>query len=366
MNHFINNFLSLIFVLLMVSCESKHSPKVVSEITIEAIGNVYYIPNSISSNENNTVITLFNASDKSIWIYQIDSNNSVTSKNIHSHFLEQCYNFQLYIKSIDSIYHLKERDNFISILDSNGNPSSRLWLDTDFIHSNPENNVKIFNNSIFLATATHVHNVAIGISRALYYQETKPISQIELGSDSILKNYIYGKFPNCYTKDNQNFNDWHPDICATNTSAILVSFACDDSVYLYQNMRLSKSILCKSAYIDEFESIPDNKSFDMTYTISYILHEPKYWDIRYNKYKDSYYRIVKHKDILIDENTVDLEKSKWSIIIMDSNFNIMNEFVFKRNEYSYLFITPSAKGLYLRNLLISNSKDSLTLTLFDL
>jgi hypothetical protein len=241
----------------------------------------------------------------------------------------------------------------------------RLWLDTGSIVTAPINIVRLINQHIIIGNATHNHNVGIDSSRALYYKETKTISQIEFCSDSIARNTLYGKFPSSYTKDNLNFYNWFPSISETSSTEILVTYARDDSIYLYNNTKLIKSRLCKSKYIDEFIPLTEKQGFDRAYSISYQWHEPRYLDVIYNKYRDTYYRLVKHKDVLINENKVDMEQSTWSIIVMDSDLNVIHEYVLNRNEYSFMYAFPCAKGLYVKNA-TSKTDKRFKLTLLDI
>lgn len=63
-----------------------------------------------------------------------------------------------------------------------------------------------------------------------------------------------------YKNNNYGFNDWFPVICPWEENLCLMSFACDDSVYLYKNGVKEKAFLCKSRYIDGFVPFDDPKA----------------------------------------------------------------------------------------------------------
>jgi hypothetical protein len=77
------------------------------------------------------------------------------------------------------------------------------------------------------------------------------------------------------------------------------------------------------------------------------LFEPQYLKLMYNKYENQYYRIAKHP---IDSKSKDgnrIEKMEWSIIVMNSEFEVINEVVFDYRYHSPELVLPSNnRGLY--------------------
>ena len=93
--------------------------------------------------------------------------------------------------------------------------------------------------------------------------------------------------------------------------------------------------------------IPEDRMFDMAYLKKYQFEEPKYDRLYYDKYRDNYYRIVKHRYKIDNNPEFDCENHTWSIIVIDADFNIIGEQKFKNCEYNYQVFFPAKEGLYL-------------------
>ena len=155
-------------------------------------------------------------------------------------------------------------------------------------------------------------------------------------------------------------------MCPLKENSCLLSFACDDSIYLYNNGIKDKSILCKSKYINKFAPIKDDDFFDMGSYRKYSLSKPKYSELIHNCFTNEYYRVAQHAKKI--ENNGKLANDfvpSWSMIVMDSSFKVINEYYFKTNEYSPRIIVTSKDGVYVEKAM-KNKEDRLTLTLFKL
>ena len=71
--------------------------------------------------------------------------------------------------------------------------------------------------------------------------------------------------------------------------------------------------------------------------------EAVYANIIFDKYRNTYYRIAKHKS-----NSNNLKDFKFSIMILDKNFNILGEQIFNNLEYNISACFVSKNGLLLK------------------
>lgn len=110
-----------------------------------------------------------------------------------------------------------------------------------------------------------------------------------------------------------------------------------------------KKIKVKSKYIKEVEYIDD---FGKT-TIERSCELSNYGNMIYDKYRNLYYRIAYPKTT-IEKNVKGYElreygRKKFSIIILDENFNIIGETMFPDYTYNSRLIFIKEDGVYISN-----------------
>ena len=150
--------------------------------------------------------------------------------------------------------------------------------------------------------------------------------------DKMRKGIDYGKYISSYLiKDNK----------------ILISFPVDHYLYLYDfDGNIIKKIYCKSKYLNKFAPYDSTQTFINGYSRKFEFKNGNYSSILYDKYRNLYYRVVRHNMKLKNGNRVNSYfDGKWSIIVMDSNFNILGEQVFAAKKYFYINILITKDGL---------------------
>lgn len=131
----------------------------------------------------------------------------------------------------------------------------------------------------------------------------------------------------------------------------IYSFTNDHNIYVYDSDNWScNKINAKSRYIDELGY--EKKNGTIEEHVKSEIKNPRYEAIRYDPFHDLYYRIVYHGDEIYEFTNWSLlskNKKRYSILILDSSFKIVGEFLLPSAKYMVpnLFITP--KGIYISN-----------------
>ena len=152
----------------------------------------------------------------------------------------------------------------------------------------------------------------------------------------------------------------------------IYSFYIDEDILISSiNHDSIKKIKVKSKYIN---NIPlDAPSKDFKKGAKENLEVARYGDLIYDKYRDVYYRFV-YPSVQLDDNVewrgrAVYGRKKFSIIILDKNFNIIGETLFPEGIYnSYVFFVHK-DGLYISKdyqMNYDQSEDFLTFELFNL
>jgi len=154
------------------------------------------------------------------------------------------------------------------------------------------------------------------------------------------------------------FNDLF--LCTTiNSDNELIVRSLDDSSLFVGNSEGFKEILVSnSKYLQkknkfDFEAKPYHEMTDR-----FLIKEPRTIGLRYDKYRNLYYKIYKHRQNLLDSNGMrnSIEDAEFSITFFDTEFNIIFEKLFKPNYYDPLNIFVNEKGLLIS---INNMKNPL-------
>lgn len=230
---------------------------------------------------------------------------------------------------------------------------------------NPENYLYCKGNNIFFFNSNQHLNVGIPASRKLYYKNVKPVIQLSFEANQHSHQLPFGDFPVLYKKNNLDFCNYFPNICSFDTNKVIISYAADDSLYIYVEGKILSTFPCRSQFVDKFNSYPDDKQSDMLFYKQYLNDEPRYLNIVYDQFRKQFYRIVKHRFVHDNDNKLDTKSMTWSIIVLNSEFKKVKELLFQYQFFTPKIILPSKDGIYIGssyNLIDTSGK--LTLTLF--
>jgi hypothetical protein len=360
-----NNIITLFASLLLISCARQpDEPEMVKDIPLDVVrpAAVFVIPNVIESDDN--VLVLQSRLDLSdISIVRFDSSGVVGMEKLN--FRDDMHGCFMCFKNHDTIIYFPVNCGINSLFfyDDKGVLHDEIDLHPALAGMDPMTGLKLDSHRLYVGNSNEEYGTISAEERALYYENVKPVCVVDLSNRNVS---VFGAFPVFYKKNNYSFNDWFPVICPLEDNRCLISFACDDSVYLYKNDVKEKAFLCKSRYIDEFVPFDDSRAFDMGYYRKYSMSNPKYSNLVYNRHTGEYYRVAEHeKEVGVNGNLIDGHVPTWSIIVMDSSFSVKKEYCFQLDEYNPEIIVPSKEGVYLRKA-PSIETYVLTLTLFKL
>lgn len=263
--------------------------------------------------------------------------------------------------NIDSIFiceiHKRNNQMYVSLINDEGEVCNN-W--------NITKNSLEFPDTYFYIDAKYLHPMVL-IKDRLYIQGSyriKPGNKlkfsasietiIDLSNDSIL---YFGDLPQEY-KNGEFFGNHQYDYSRTidNKGQMAFSFPINSFLYIYDlDGNFIKDINCKSTYIDKIEPMPEDKYFELNAKMDTYAYSPQYNEIVYDKYRDRYIRLVAHK---LDKYNEDGSRNKWynrrwSMIILDNNFERINEYLLPKNTYSNHIIITN-KGLMLRSIKTDN------------
>jgi hypothetical protein len=159
-----------------------------------------------------------------------------------------------------------------------------------------------------------------------------------------------------------------------NGKKFVYSFELDENLYVtsIDHEKIEK-INAKSKYINKVK--PEKRSGDMQSLYTRLLEAPFYGNTLYDKYRDVYYRFA-YPGVDINRysnySLQDLYMSglpKFSVIILDRNFNIIGESLFPENTYNPQVAFIHKDGLYVSNIHMLNpnfNEDLLSFQCFEL
>jgi hypothetical protein len=112
-----------------------------------------------------------------------------------------------------------------------------------------------------------------------------------------------------------------------------------------------KKIPAKSKYIKKINNPHEKRPADMVLGAKRMCEAAFYWNLLYDKYRNVYYRVAyPETEMEAGENYIEIWKSgrkRFSIIILDENFNIIGETLFPDYTYMSKVMFVEEEGLYI-------------------
>lgn len=159
---------------------------------------------------------------------------------------------------------------------------------------------------------------------------------------------LFGKFPSDYQLE-MYFNSHYYYACVNGSEQLVYSYTASDSVYVYSKEGdFLFQHLAKSKYQEKFLAKNMKKIMDMDYIRKHSYLSSSYGSIIYDKYRKLYYRYFKKATSPLNEEgkfkrAIEIE---WSLIVLDSKFNMVKEIDFDPEKYSPNFLIPTEDGVY--------------------
>ena len=311
--------------------------------------------------------TFFNEYNKSIYFYDYLTTKYLFKIQLESEGPNAVYPYRsgYYIESYDSIYFYSLKTSRIYLLNHKGeiNQTFDYWrtyfdelkdLDIRMLRK------KMIPSTVRVTTEQPLHK--IGDKIYLCGDMTEDLGKVDSINNLIIttidtknnKTEFNVGYPPSYRKGN-----WGQDFykytfwCYNHTnSTFIISFPNDHYIYSYQtDFTNAKKIYAGSSYAGNIKSLVYPSGIPIPNKMEYAHYFEQYYyrSIIYDKYRNVYYRIVEHpwKNYNNKIDTKDWLKSI-SIIILDSEFNVMGEKLLGmeyRFAYFNFFITK--EGLFL-------------------
>jgi hypothetical protein len=324
------------------------------------------IPNDVSfrafnsqvvENEDYKLLLRENWIKNGIDIFNLNSKKYVRTITIPSEGPNalKFYNFLFHNK--DTIFCFPYRGLVVSIFDWNGNFKFKKKWTLEFKHSIPQELVPmnqcpaVFSNNILSVTSCSYIYYALEPDK--YYSDNFCMNY-NLATDSAWAPDIY--YPGSY------FGNLYPveRIYSTYNFKInkfINSFSYSHYLFISDYSGIVDSVKVQSKYMS---SIPHFDKYDESQEGKECFIENMYADIIYDKYRDVYYRFVA---LVGDEkylNKVDIANQylyrPFVIMLLDSNFNVLDEMKLPIGQYNYYDYFIDNKGLWVSSNNPVNSK----------
>ena len=346
-------FVSLIVILLFtISCNNHSKNKIIEvkhikDITCKNIpSNIVQIKNRIDTNFSDGYFAYSDGEDNTIGLFYIESDSNIKvpipmkrQKN------KKIYHSEFFVYSLDSIFYFDSDLLEFFLLDNSGKILNKFSVTSEYIPNIFASNYFVFSDNFYYSQFLTEADLSLKSSRKQIFETFSPICEINI--DSALSSNIisyFGVYPNSYKKGD-NYDDYSPSIYVGLQNQIVSSYAKDHNIYVYKNSELIAQKECRSNYIDEFNSISDDDYTNLSICGTFQGEEPEYTNLIVDPYKKRYYRVTK---LRMEIGKTDINIDKWTMIIMDENFDVIGEAVLPYSEYFPDIIIPSEKGVYIK------------------
>ncbi|NQT78074.1 MAG: DUF4221 family protein [Bacteroidetes bacterium] len=366
-------FIFSIFVLSIVfSCEKTDPFKYFSISNKEIIINdstINYISGYLFETNDSLYLLNQDLNTRNIFCYNLINNKvfQLFEEN-NKHSISKSIFYQIYIKTFDSIFVLSLEKNLVSLINNKAEIQKEYHIpDSLTVAATPDFPLEVLNTNIHVGNTSKTINVSDKKNRKKYYQLIKPeiVIPVSQTDQSFIISQL-GAFPEHYFESGNDYSDYFPTRCMNKEGGMIFSYDADHYIYVFDSDGMSYEKPCESKYIKTINHIPDNKTLDMAYSRKFQLEEPKYERIYYDKYRNRYYRIVKHRSKVENGQMTDIENFTWSIIVLDENLDILGEQIFYFKNYNYQIFYPAKEGIYINKTNSEQHDRTIRLTLLEI
>ncbi len=316
------------------------------------------------TNEDNKELLYYLSNSKTITVFDLQN------KNIAFEIPLKQGNDAIHIISKDSTLIIPFRTNNLLLIDSEGN-TLQTWKTNELFQDSivfEHYNIKAYtdnsnNLNIFLET-----NHSLRLPE--YYLYPK-IMYLKINKEGkVIDSKKFAKFPlSFYQKEYMAFDC----IFELNSEgALFVNYQKENCIYEYnKNVEYERTINFQSKYIkDGFIYIKKVDSVGFDYNSIQQISHPFFRALYYDKYRNLYYLSAIHAQNYKNEDGTlnDYWDRCWSIIVFNSNFEIIDEIYMEPKKYRFSELAVSKDGLLISNNVESNPEfnpDLLQLTLFE-
>lgn len=369
----------ILLFLTLISCQSNTSNKKTSFLLKESDKVVTFKLNNHTKSSINVMSLFTDSAGREYLTFQNPGQNEILFYDIHTRELAMVVNPEVegnngvgfytgyYIQSLDSIF-----------ITSYGSTITLINRDAKIIDRFPYDKAQ---DSILLenyCAISFVYKPIINIDNKLYimpscnrWAEKKPVcAYIDLSDRTVqaFTGFEYPTFPGADNKAKLSGIENDVSRCFDGRRFVY-AFYYDEDIYVvspdHQSIRRVK---VKSKYIDKVKLLNDYEL-----TEKEMCENPNYGNLIYDKYRNVYYRIA-YPETEIEKNVRTMEllmygRKKFSIIILDQDFNTIGETLFPEYQYNSAVMFIREEGLYISTSHPMNpdySDDKLTFKCFTL
>lgn len=157
-----------------------------------------------------------------------------------------------------------------------------------------------------------------------------------------------------------------------NGKEFVYSFFFDEDISIVSlEGKILNKVKAKSRYLEKLYDEMKAPA-DMSELVEIICKIPMYGNLIYDEYRKVYYRFVYPETELENDNFMDiwqLGRSKFSVMILDENFNVLGETLLPENTYASNLFFIREDGLYISTSFVKNpnyNDDKLCFRRFDM
>ena len=350
--------LAVISLFCLLSCVDK---KVQTKESFNLVASDKQLSFALDPNTKTFILALFPFTDetgKEYLTFQNQDQNEILFYDMNSRKLEfkvkPAYEgsngvgqvLGYYVHTIDSIFLTISGTNEIVLVNRNAEIKDKInyeraedgTLLTDF------------------CSISSVYQPIIMIDKEMYimsgcnrWLEKDPISAVINMEDKTIHAlpYYYPSFPGADNKAKRFGVEEHLSRCFDGKHFVY-SFHFDETIYIAsQDHDSIKEVKVKSKYIDKVRLLDDYGNL----TITDACENPNYGNLLFDKYRNVYYRIA-YPETKIEKGVNGLEllqygRKRFSIIILDKDFNIIGETLFPDYTYNSTVMFIREDGLYI-------------------
>ncbi len=364
-------FLTLVSLFLLVSCGSVERDTYVLQPGNDSLVFLLNPQTSVfikalfpyTDEKGNEFLTFQNDVEPQILVYDMNTQQYVKTITLDKEGADGVGVFcGYYIQSWDEIYIPCMMRNEIDVVDSEGKIRRRIQYSKTvegkqtlpvMVLSCPYTPLYIINEKIYINQ--QCPNRRLG-NRAV---EDSPVTLV-LDTISGELNEFSLRFPPIMTSERIQGNTLGSEFDYSqvlNDTNFVYSFFFDEKIKVVSlSGDILRTVSAKSRYLDRFDL--SNQNVDLASLPKILCQIPFYGNLIYDKYRDVYYRFVyPETEVQPNDNAMDiwqLGRSKFSIMILNKEFEVVGETLFPENTYASNHFFIREDGLYLSTSFVKN------------
>ena len=268
--------------------------------------------------------------------------------------------FGYLIQSEEEIYIPEIRSTVIDVVNNRGEITRKIRYDK----------TSLGKSAMPIMNISFPHHVMHIVDGRLYLPQDPNLTLKNIMEDSpvaLVLDTVSGsldefelRFPAVMTTEEMRGNKFGKTDCSScyNGQNFVYSFFFDEVIYVVSlDGKVQKQVKVKSNYLPQIydgEKVPSG----IPELLEMICSVPMYGNLIYDQYREVYYRFVYPETELVKgenyKDIWDLGRSKFSVIILDKELNIIGETLFPENMYASRLFFVSKDGLYISTSFIKN------------